>query len=176
MKRNTVKELMKKGMISLLTKKTFIDITVTDLVKESGVARASFYRVYNNIDQVIEDVVEEILDNYKKSVVPYLIIKDEIKIRQIVTSFFVSFKEKSADLFNLLPENFTFLVSKLEQSAISNKDYNPTSSIEEKYIPGLVLVTIVAIIKIWERNGFKETPEELTDFSYQAIGKKYLSL
>ena len=56
MRANDVKTKMKKAMVSLLKRKNYLQITVTDLVQEARVARASFYRVYNSIDRVLDDV------------------------------------------------------------------------------------------------------------------------
>ena len=176
MKQTTVKELMKNGVVSLLTKKKFIDITVTDLIKESGVARASFYRIYRNVDQVLDDVVEDFKNKFKKGMLPYLLSKDEENIKKRTESFLVSFKNKEILLFDVLPDNLYLIIAKIEQTATLSDVYHPDATIESKYIPGLVLTNIIMILKIWEKYGFKETPEELTDFIFRMIGKKYLNV
>ena len=43
-----VKNQITEGLFSLLRKKSFSEITVTDIVKEANVARASYYRNFQN--------------------------------------------------------------------------------------------------------------------------------
>ena len=50
MKTNSVKRKMMNAIVSLLGKKQYLQITVTDLIKEAGIARVSFYRTYNSVD------------------------------------------------------------------------------------------------------------------------------
>ncbi len=47
-KTESVDKLIKAAFIELMNRKYYMDITVTDLVKEAGIARASFYRNYGS--------------------------------------------------------------------------------------------------------------------------------
>lgn len=46
-------ELLFNGLICLMNKKLFTDITVTDLVDVSGVSRATYYRLFDNITDIL---------------------------------------------------------------------------------------------------------------------------
>ena len=176
MKQATVKELMKAALKRLLTKKKVIDITVTDLVREASIARASFYRVYSNIDQIIDDVVLDLRENFRTGMLQALIKKDKEEIRARTLNFFYAINDNNNLLFKLLPENISIIIGKIEHLGVFNKNEIKDDSMESKYIPGLVFVNIMMIVKIWESRGFKESPEELTDFTYELIAKKYLAL
>lgn len=176
MKKNTVTISMKQGMLRLLSKKKLIDISVTDLIKESGVARASFYRVYTNIDQVVDDLVRDIHSEFMNESYPIILTKNEAEIKRLIINFLFRFKNNSDSVFNIMPENYLILSSKLEKISTQANSYNPDGTIYERYLPGLCLINILGVLKIWKKHGFKETPEELTDFIYEMIGKKYLEL
>ena len=176
MKQATVKTLMKKGLINLLAKRKFVEITVTDLIRESKIARASFYRVYNNIDQVLEEVVADVRTKFEVNFLPTIIKKDEKELKKKTAAFFRSVQNDETFLFTLLPENTSIIVSKVEQMGVFNEIEPKDDSIEARFLPGLVFVNIAAIIKIWKRRGCVETPEEMADFTYRTIGKKYLML
>ena len=49
---HSVKHLIRQAFVQLMSKKPYLDITVTDIVKEAGVARASFYRNYHSISEI----------------------------------------------------------------------------------------------------------------------------
>lgn len=46
-------ELIYQGLLNCLKKKSFELITITDLQKESGVARSTFYRLFDNMSDVL---------------------------------------------------------------------------------------------------------------------------
>lgn len=169
-KPNQVKNKMKKGIISLLTKKKFIDITVSDVIRESDVSRASFYRVYKNIDQILDEIVDDINNSYMNEILPVLEEKDEIKIKKLIVEFFNSFKSKNTLLLDMLPSNSTLLLSKLEQNTVY---VVPSSSnnMYEKYTPTLVLAVIFTILKLWEKDNFKDSTIDVAEFTYSTIVK-----
>lgn len=57
-----VKNQITEALFSLLRKKSFSEITVTDIVKESNVARASYYRNFENKEQIIETAMDSLRD------------------------------------------------------------------------------------------------------------------
>ena len=57
-------------MISLAKEKEWTKITVTDLIIKAGVARASFYRNFNTIGDLIEYGVDRIRADFWKSAPP----------------------------------------------------------------------------------------------------------
>ncbi len=46
-------ELIVNGLISCMREKNFNDITITDIQKASGVGRATFYRLFDNLGDVL---------------------------------------------------------------------------------------------------------------------------
>ncbi len=68
-KRNKyVKERIIEAMINLSSIKGWDEITITDLIKESKVARATFYRNFNSIDELINYGIDQFRINYWKNV------------------------------------------------------------------------------------------------------------
>lgn len=162
---------MKNGIIRLLMKKNFLDITVTDLVKESGIARASFYRVYSSVDQVVDDISKEIGDVLSKKYVPILVSKNEKAIKEVISSFYERVKKKDIPIIDIIPENLPFLISKFEQNSFLSKNIQ-FNSINEKYGLQLYIVLVVSIARLWGFYGYKETIEEITDYTYSLVYKQ----
>ncbi len=68
-KRNkNVKERLTNAMINLSSKNGWDSVTITDIINESGVARATFYRNFNSIDELITYGIEQFHENYWKDV------------------------------------------------------------------------------------------------------------
>lgn len=56
------KKLIKNAFSELLQKKGLEEITVTEIVKLSGLNRGTFYAHYNNITDVLEEIEKEVTD------------------------------------------------------------------------------------------------------------------
>ncbi len=52
-----------RAFFKLFSKKKMEDITVTEIVSEAGVARASFYRNYTSKDEVMETALQDMLQD-----------------------------------------------------------------------------------------------------------------
>ena len=59
-----VKERIVKAMIALSSEKSWDKITITDIISESKVARATFYRNFNSIDDLITYGISQFRDDY----------------------------------------------------------------------------------------------------------------
>ena len=173
MKDNGGRGLMKDGLIRLLKVKRFVEISVTDLVKESHISRASFYRFYNNLEQVLEDIVIDVKYKFTTKILPYIMEKDESGIVRMIKQFFLAVKEKRFQVFETLPENRVIIMSKIEQTARYYDDSE--KSMAERYLVPVFFSSIITIARTWERYGYIEDPEELANFAFDAFYKKYMT-
>ncbi len=57
------RKLIKNAFSRLLQKKDFEKITVTEIVKLSGLNRGTFYAHYSNVVDVLEEIEREVTDN-----------------------------------------------------------------------------------------------------------------
>lgn len=61
-----VKEKLLTALISFSGEKDWSKVTVTELIKKSGVARASFYRNFKSIEEIIDYGIEQMTSCYNK--------------------------------------------------------------------------------------------------------------
>ena len=69
-KRPQVTQEISMAFLELLTEKPFMDITVTDVVKRAGVARASFYRNYSSTSELLDSIMASFTNELKTHVLP----------------------------------------------------------------------------------------------------------
>lgn len=172
MRENDVRRNMKKGMISLLTKMPYSDMTVTDLIRESHVARASFYRIYSKLIDVIDELVDDFTNKIETFIFPILKASDEATIRETLKGFFTGVKEEKTLFVDILPENINFFLSRLNSSSLldKNKKYK---DIEEKYDRVLAFINVFSIVHIWRYFGYQESIDDMVDYSYDVVLKIY---
>lgn len=61
-----VKNSITEALFSLMHEKGFSDITITEIIEKSGVARASFYRNYSSKEDVLVTLVRDILNCFQE--------------------------------------------------------------------------------------------------------------
>ena len=59
-----VKQKITDAVFSLMREKSFSDITVTEIIKTAGVARATFYRNYSTKESVVTTIIDEVLNQF----------------------------------------------------------------------------------------------------------------
>lgn len=54
------KKMLKDALLNLLSKKNLLDITVKELCDESNINRTTFYRHYDNISDLLDEIIDDI--------------------------------------------------------------------------------------------------------------------
>jgi AcrR family transcriptional regulator len=167
MRKNDTKSLMKKALVDLLCKKKFLEITVTDVVNKANVARASFYRSYSSIDQILDDIFNELKIKIHTTVFP-LVFNGTDEMRQnALKELFTLIRDKDIVFADFLPDNVSLLTSRFEKELSSWNQNN--NKISYKYTPLVNLTIIITVLKIWIKSNYKESPEELAEYTYGLI-------
>lgn len=154
-------QLLADALMQCMEEKDFTQITVSDLQRESGVSRATFYRLFDNVQDVLAYQCQEISDDltvkYQKS------------------------GEDSEDSFLLFTLRYLFSHHKLleaifkvnrgdilQQALLRNlwflKEQFPIKDVPDEQFDYLFASSagiLGSILMVWVRHGQKETPEEL---------------
>ena len=163
-----VRTKMKQAMVRLLERKHYLQITVTDVVKEAGIARASFYRLYNSIDDIIDDILRDITNNAASSLIPVLLTGGEESIKGIIIDVLEQFRSKKIPFIGMLPENAQMLTIRFFHRSIFDKNQQ-FKAVSDKYLPSMHLYLVLSVAITWSYYGYKETASELADFLYEYI-------
>ena len=163
-----VRMKMKQAMLRLLERKHYLQITVTDLVREADVARASFYRIYSSVDGVIDEILKDIADSSASNLVPVLLTGGEQSIKSIIVSVLENLKSKKIPYIGLLPENTQMFTNKFIQNTIFTQEKDE-KNLPDKYLSTIHLYLILAVANTWAYYGYKESTRELADFIYGYI-------
>ena len=161
---HSVKHEIAKAFMTLMTKKTYLDITVTDIVNEAGVARASFYRNFNSIGDVIDLIVDDLFEDLVFDIFPILNGNDERQMRELLFEQFYRFSRRKQVMTEIGIRNLSVLFSRMDQKMRKYEETMLASDIRQKYLPEAKLTLINGITKKWIDSGMKETPEEMINF------------
>lgn len=62
-----VRRSITDALFSLMKDKNFSEITITEIIREAGVARASFYRNYTSKEDVLLTLISFVLNDYRET-------------------------------------------------------------------------------------------------------------
>ena len=154
-------ELLLDGLVICMKQKDFTEISVSDLQKASGVSRATFYRLFDNVQDVLAFKCEELAitlqNEYKKN-------KPEERENFILFSLrywldnyaFLDaiFKCNRADI---LQQSLTAHSEYL----VANFHFDNLSERELDYIVSASMGILSSILMTWIKHGKQESAEQL---------------
>ena len=150
-----VKDYISDALFTLLRKESFSNINVTKLCNKAGVCRKSFYRNYNNMEEILINRIEEITNEFliRSNLASY---KNDLKskIIKVLThmkdqDYIVKLYSKNNMLY-IIENNFINTVLKYDDNLPKEYAYFLAGGYWYLY-------------RCWMENGYKETPEELAN-------------
>ena len=161
---HSVKEEIIKAVMELMTLKSYMDITVTDIINTAGVARASFYRNFNSISDVLDTIIDQLSEEFIEDVYPTLNSNDERKWREFLFEYFYRFVRNQKKIAAVSSQNVSVLFSRMDNRMRIRESELPNATLRDKYTAFGKLGLINNIAKKWMDSGMKETPEEIIDY------------
>lgn len=160
-----VKKRITEGLFSLLQKKNFSEITVTNIVNEAKVARASYYRNFQNK----EEIIEEYMDSLKNDLMEDIDYDDDDKIYNEENAK-VGFGKaltycliRKADLLALYNNGFGSLIQNTFNRYIiefaGNMNYKSLERYKLYFISGAVTNVLIE----WLNQGAKEPTRDIAN-------------
>lgn len=163
MKERRVSDDITDALFELLKTKNLADITTTEIIKKAGVCRSSFYRNFYLPEDVIRQYGIAMFDEIARKIP---IAQSEMYQHLLaVHTYFWSQRERLAliekrGLFYLLEEpimaHCKFQIQRL--GAWSNR-------YQAEFYAG----ASVQLTRAWIHNGFEESPQEITDITFELL-------
>ncbi|WP_055069156.1 TetR/AcrR family transcriptional regulator [Clostridium massiliamazoniense] len=153
-----VKNNLLKALIELSQIKKWSTITVTELIEKSGVARASFYRNFSSIEDIIDYGVMEMVKKYNEENPS----NDENFHDKKLILFKFEFYKKYADLVLTFhhaqaPQTLLTVIDDFMIDVYGDMPSNSISKYELYYYSGAFYNMVIH----WLENGTKESPEDM---------------
>ena len=171
--RNTfARECMFLALKKLLRQKNLQDITISELVKEAGVSRTTFYRNYHSL----ADIVEDYLTMYPFGACSSESYDSEhFDLRKRLYDSFVSLWEDRQLIYGLLNSGLDLLIYNNYDMLIKGMCRQRAFEIgfRTEYELSAFVGMYFAICYDWIRSGMKESIDEMVERSYRIIHTFY---
>ena len=155
-----VKDRLLDALITFAGQKDWSKLKVTELIEKSGVARASFYRNFKSVEEIIDYGIVQMSRLYHENK-PFL--HEDFHDRDVVLYKF-RFYQEHADLvlaFHQAKVSTTLLdiITDCEIDACGDMPINSIRKYELYYFAGAFYNMLIC----WLENGMKETAEDMAD-------------
>ena len=149
-----VAERLAGSMLALLKEKPVADISISELCAAAGVGRTSFYRNYEEKEDIIKAYMIRLSQSWmdKCKITPNLPVSETVRI---VFSHF----EANRDFYSLLNERG--LVYLLKDIILDLCGFNPDQEVIAAYSSAYVGFFLYGWVEVWFRRGMRDTVEEL---------------
>lgn len=149
-------EHLKNTLLELLSEKPMNDISISELVEKAKVGRASFYRNYEQKEDIlkalINDLFREWIDEWQKNDGSPL----NEQIRILITHF-----EKHFNFYKLLNDRgLTYL---LKDVIIGLYGPKPEHEKEQAYATAYFAYVLYGWIDVWFQRGMRESSDEISE-------------
>lgn len=153
------RECLQTALIQLMSEKPFDQISITELVRRSGVSRTAFYRNYTSKEMILTEMSDAFIQILTTSLSD--IKKREDSFQWYRRSFQIVYK--NAKLFQLLLDAHVPLYQIVGSYIILEK-IMPSSTSEEHYRLVALETGFAAILADWFRRGMKESIDFMAEF------------
>lgn len=163
---------IEEGLLKLMLEEKFERITVTDLCEHLGLARRSFYRYFDNLEDVLNSAMERL---FQDMVQP----SGNITVEEITRTFRFWEERKivltALDKGNLLDKFFEYTM-RYSDIRMLQKLQTPEGAVPgmERETAMFLVGGMVAMMTDWYRHGFEKTPEQMAELAYRFLFRRIL--
>lgn len=155
-----VKDRLLSALIEFGGQKDWSKVTITELIKKSGVARASFYRNFKSVEEIIDYGICQMTLQYNKG---KSFLAEDFHSKELMLYKFRFYKEHANLIlaFHRAKISFTLLdvITDCEIEACGDMPITSISKYELYYYSG----AFYNMMLHWLESGTKETPEAMAN-------------
>lgn len=150
------RECIETALILLMRDHDFKDITITDIVRRSGVSRSAYYRNYTSKEDILNTILETVVKNISRA----------MNLHALSGNWFEFWRTLFCDV-RAISEMYYILLKAGFEGAILNgmnkvlQESNPESSTKERFHNYFWSGAVYNILTEWIRGGMKQSDEEM---------------
>lgn len=170
------KRMLKESMLKLLKEKELDTINVTELCREAGVNRATFYRHY----EIPRDILMEIQQDFYRELRQKISLPGTLgDIRYVVEQLCIYMNDHQ-ELLRILVQNNsdTDFADFINDTYLElAKDYSHMAALKKLSQEDVQFMTLYSaggsyfVLRSWIMGSFKKSPQEMADYVYSLIAK-----
>lgn len=169
MKKTAVREKISKTVLEILGEKKITDIKISELTERAKVARASFYRNFNTIDDVLDYIADKFKVDLNKQIIPLLINKNYEAWYNEVKSVLKRIYDEKDKYTDVLTDNLKIIFFKIQQQNMQDESHSWAKDPHVKYEHIAKISAFYSVCLAWLKDGATEPIDEMTIFILEKV-------
>lgn len=153
-KNTYVKERLTAALVELLKTKELRDISVSEIAAAAGVHRVSFYRNYEEKEDILNAHIQKLFRSWMEEYGSW----DGAPLSQLIWAVFTHL-EANRDFYGLLQKRG--LAYLLKDAILSLCGFDPSGEAAAAYASAYAAYSLYGWIEVWLRRGMRESAEEM---------------
>lgn len=170
------KRMLKESMLKILKEKELDTINVTELCREAGVNRATFYRHYEIPRDVLVEIQQDLFRELRQKISLPGTLGD---IRYVVEQLCIYMNDHQELLRILVQNNSDTDFANFINDAYLElaKDYSHMAALNKLSQEDIQFMTLYSaggsyfVLRSWIMGSFKKSPQEMADYVYSLFTK-----
>lgn len=163
------------ALAKLLSEKEINKITITDIAKEADINRKTFYNYYSSVYEVIDDIENEIVSAFSKSL-SEIDMKSDFQKPQIILRVLMEIIRQHADFYGRiftaganpnLPDKIAAAITGRLKSEFEAR--TELDGIKLEIISTYTIAGMAAVYREWFRSGKAIAVEEVSKYSTELM-------
>lgn len=167
------KRLLQEALFRLLSKKTLAKVSVSELCKEAGINRATFYKYYGCPEDVLAAIKEDFFNDLLISQQQGTDKKPQsyTETFEAMCTYLYNNKEKSKQIIKNLNFNIAEVLENLAEGRNGMYEYLPKyfngDSDSIKLAASFIAYGIYSLVRKWLAEDIDKTPKEITEIFFK---------
>ncbi|CAH1857019.1 hypothetical protein R078131_01520 [Convivina intestini] len=169
-----VKNQIVDGLFKELETKKFSEIRIASLIKSAGVGRVSYYRNFDNKEEILDYYLQTIIETRQKQRKTQNVILTKKSVKQDLSSTFLFFLEQKDRFLLLFNSGLSAYVIEYFRS-ISNELHHQDPQLPNNlYLTSFLTGALSSVLFEWLQRNTPETPDEMADIVLNLLPKQLL--
>ena len=175
------KVLLEKSLLILMLRQPYKEISVTDICREADIPRRTFYHYFENKDDVLDVMIENLMQQcFLDSVCGLRASPAHMKENFVrIFRFWDGDNRTKLDALiqnglesRLMPWSLNFIRAE-KIGILSNSSLNP-KLVEIGLMVGVT--DFFSLLYYWSRDGYRETPEQMAEYAIWVLPQAFYNL
>jgi len=156
------------ALLGLMKEKSFSEITATDIIKRSGVARASYYRNYYTKEEILIEATEGAKEDYNRRLKEIGCRHNSYEGILLAFRYFMAYRRQILCVYNAgLASIYLKLLDEYIENIYGDMKMNDISRYSLYFYSG----ALYNVFLKWLEGGMQESPEEIARMVYMLMQK-----
>lgn len=172
---------IEKGLLKLLSSSPYPDISVKDICMEAGIPRRTFYHYFENKEDVLNSIIEDLMQQCFLEVM-YELRSGPVNMKESFVRIFRFWEGDNRTKLDALICNgleSRLMTWSLQFIRAERIGILSNSNLDPKLVEiGLMVGTtdFFTLLFYWSREGYRETPEQMAEYAIWVLPQTFYRL